>query len=156
MSRVIRAAVMTGLAAAAGLAITAGPAAAAPAGDASGAAGDRSDAGLGWYNPQVAGFYNTSAQCRRVGTNGNQRYWYSYQCAPVRAGLRAGSYVLNVYPRGWASWSGSGSLGYRPGLGVIGSGLLASGYLTSSYYGGYAASFAAAFSGAGRSYYYWY
>ncbi|BCY07714.1 hypothetical protein [Actinoplanes sp. L3-i22] len=106
MNKLIRGFAMSGLAAAAGLVMTAGPAAASSAAHATPEAKPKAPAAAqAKSRSRVLGFYRSSGACHRDGQRGEfRRQWTDHDCIPVREGFRRG-YALKVY----YGWGGPGS-----------------------------------------------
>ncbi|MEV0900134.1 hypothetical protein [Actinoplanes sp. NPDC049802] len=107
MNKMTRAFVMTGVAAAAGLTISAGPAAASPAG--SSAAADFKPKHTATQQSafprrdRIVGFYNSPRTCHRIGKTGVwQDRWERYTCFRVYRGFHRGDWALKV-SYGWNS-----------------------------------------------------
>ncbi|WP_430785942.1 hypothetical protein [Actinoplanes sp. G11-F43] len=101
MNKVIRAIVMTGVAAAAGATMAAGPASAAPAGTSTPAVAEKKAAtqqkGLG-RRERIYGFYNSPRTCHKIGKVGQwKRQWHRYNCFKVYRGFNSGDWALKVY-----------------------------------------------------------
>ncbi|MFI1995999.1 hypothetical protein [Actinoplanes sp. NPDC020271] len=101
MNKVMRGVAMSGLAVAAGLIVTAGPAAASSAAPATPQAKPKAPAAAhAQPRSRVLGFYRSAGACHSDGRRGEfRRQWTGHDCIPVRERFRRG-YVLKVY-YGW-------------------------------------------------------
>ncbi|GAA2700409.1 hypothetical protein [Actinoplanes palleronii] len=109
MNKVMRGFTMSGLAIAAGLVVSAGPAAAssaAPQPAAKAPAAAQSGAKAKFRDGRIVGYYRGPISCERAGRSGEWRdQWEDHDCFPIRGGFRRGSWALKVY-YGWAGPQG--------------------------------------------------
>ena len=99
MNKVMRGFAMSGLAVAAGLVVSAGPAAASSAAPSapSAAKGKAPAASPAKMRSRVLGFYRNPRDCHRDGQRGEfRRQWTDHDCIPVRERFRRG-WALKVY-----------------------------------------------------------
>ncbi|MBB4740741.1 hypothetical protein BJY16_004200 [Actinoplanes octamycinicus] len=102
MNKLMRGLAMTGFAVAAGLAISAGPAAAS---DAAPQPTAKASANA-HVRDRIVDFYRSPMACHRAGRIGEWRdRWEDHDCIPIRHGFRRGYWALKVY-YGWAGPGG--------------------------------------------------
>jgi hypothetical protein len=111
MNKATRMLVMSGMAAVAALAFSAGPAAASSASPAPTASKSTTQAAEkhGAYRSKVVGYYRSPMQCHKAGRYGEWRNrWDGYTCYRVPFGFKRGWWALQV------RWDGFGGQGHFP------------------------------------------
>jgi hypothetical protein len=104
---------MSGMAAVAALAFSAGPAAASDTAAAKGSTTTSTTAkaakGYGWNNGRVVGYYRSPGACHRAGRIGEWRdRWDDYTCYRVPFGYKRGLFALKVYWDHNGGWNNGG------------------------------------------------